>query len=224
MLSVKTAKAGAGEEMGCNRAGARAVKVGFGKKNTKNGPKSSAAKTRTVAGTMSDAESMHRHGTVGPGVNKNDAMVLLLPEDAYVDGPATAEGALNRKKPSDDVAVLAAKTALLRACGDADERALTNDGPSPSLMCAVRVATANDTEVIALAEGLYAFDPERDERDDEYDQDGNKARSIRTTLAGPRATDRGFFDPDAPRRLSSTNQLTLPRTPTPTSVVASRGP
>ena len=35
MLSVKTAKAGAGEEMGCNRAGARAVKVGFGKKNTK---------------------------------------------------------------------------------------------------------------------------------------------------------------------------------------------
>jgi hypothetical protein len=118
----------------------------------------------------------------------------------------------------------AAKTALLRACGDADERALTNDGPSPSLMCAVRVATANDTEVIALAEGLYAFDPERDERDDEYDQDGNKARSIRTTLAGPRATDRGFFDPDAPRRLSSTNQLTLPRTPTPTSVVASRGP
>ena len=74
----------------------------------------------------------------------------------------------------------AAKTALLRACGDADERALTNDGPSPSLMCAVRVATANDTEVIALAEGLYAFDPERDERDDEYDQDGNKARSIRT--------------------------------------------
>ena len=58
---------------------------------------------------MSDAESMHRHGTVGPGVNKNDAMVLLLHEDAYVDGPATAEGALNRKKPSDDVAVLGAR-------------------------------------------------------------------------------------------------------------------
>ena len=35
MLSVKTAKAGAGEGMGCNRASARAVKVGFGKKNTK---------------------------------------------------------------------------------------------------------------------------------------------------------------------------------------------
>jgi|AntAceMinimDraft_5_1070358.scaffolds.fasta_scaffold12275_3 hypothetical protein len=50
-----------------------------------------------------------------------------------------------------------ARAALSTGCGDASERALTSDGPTPELMCAVRVATANDTEIILLAKQLDDF-------------------------------------------------------------------
>lgn len=117
-------------------------------------------------GAMSDAEAMARFGTVGPGHNLGDFLRVDLPpgvgraakrEDARRDD-ASSNPASDADRSDASEASETARGRLLSGCGDVSRRALTSDGPTAELRCAVRVATANDTEVALLAARLIDND------------------------------------------------------------------
>ena len=152
---VRAAAAGRGTELACHRGTSTAVE----------GAREGAAQI----GAMSDAEAMARFGTVGPGHNFGDFLRVDLPrgvgraakrEDARRDD-ASSNPASDADQSDESEASETARGRLLSGCGDVSRRALTSDGPTAELRCAVRVATANDTEVALLAARL--MDDERDD-------------------------------------------------------------
>ena len=150
-LVVRVAAASRGTELACHRGASTAVE----------GAREGAAQI----GAMSDAEAMARFGTVGPGRNLGDFLRVHLPP-----GAASEAGF--------ELAAEKARARLLSGCGDVAARALTSDGPTAELRCAVRVATANDTEVALLAARLFD-----DEDDDAVERDEPDSRGSRRTLA-----------------------------------------
>ena len=117
----------------------------------------------SVVGEMTDAEAFARFGTVGAGRNAADAVRVTLEEEEEDDDDEEAEEAAPgdvEAASSDDNSnasssfarrARAARRGLVASeCGDPTRVAFLSDGPSPELLCATRVATANDTEVIAL--------------------------------------------------------------------------
>lgn len=145
---VRVAAASRGTELACHR----------GASTTVEGAREGAAQI----GAMSDAEAMARFGTVGPGHNLGDFLRVDLPpgvgraakrEDARRDD-ASSNPASDADRSDASEASETARGRLLSGCGDVSRRALTSDGPTAELRCAVRVATANDTEVALLAARL----------------------------------------------------------------------
>jgi hypothetical protein len=142
---VRVAAASRGTELACHRGASTAVE----------GAREGAAQI----GAMTDAEAMARFGTVGPGHNLGDFLRVDLPpgvgraakrEDARRDD-ASSNPASDADQSDASEASETARGRLLSGCGDVSRRALTSDGPTAELRCAVRVATANDTEVALLA-------------------------------------------------------------------------
>ena len=148
-IVVRTAARSRGEELGCNRGAAVAIPAAGGGEGGGDAGAREAGERRSAhglragpvsVGHMSDAEAMARFGTVGPGHNPANRLRLSLPPAAEEVGTSPTAAA--------------ARDDLMAACGDEEARAMTSDGPTPELMCAVRAATADDSEVVVLRDRL----------------------------------------------------------------------
>ena len=106
--------------------------------------KTRSASTEKV-GRMTDAEALARFGTVGPGRNRGDRLSLSLPMDSLLGADA------NGGEASSEGAAADHRRRMIDGCGDPREYAFAADGPTRELTCAVRVATATDAEIHALA-------------------------------------------------------------------------
>ena len=170
-LVVRVAAGALGEELRCHRGAAVAVPetpgtgrgLGF---TTHSGdtdrPRSGSASPRrasraresfrfasaTATGALTDAEAAFRFGGVGVGRNARDAVALTLADPPKKSVAGADDGSRLRTS----------RASLLARCGPESARALTRDGPSDALRCAVRVATADDVEVTALARRLAEED------------------------------------------------------------------
>ena len=132
-LVVKAAAGAPGTELACNRAPPRDSRANSNVE-TKH--------SRETVGRMTDAEALARFGTVGPGRNRRDRLALSLPTDSLLrdaTGDAKSDAAADRRRR------------MMDGCGDPAEYAFAADGPTLELTCAVRVATATDAEIDALA-------------------------------------------------------------------------
>ena len=132
-LVVKAAAGAPGTELACNRAPPRDSRANSNVE-TKH--------SRETVGRMTDAEALARFGTVGPGRNRGDRLALSLPADSLLrdaTGDAKSDAAADRRRR------------MMDGCGDPAEYAFAADGPTLELTCAVRVATATDAEIDALA-------------------------------------------------------------------------
>ena len=120
----------------------------------------------TATGALTDAEAAFRFGGVGVGRNARDAVALTLAEPSFSAEPSDVA-----LKAESDVSgetqkrAAASRASLLARCGPEKARALTRDGPSDELWCAVRVATADDSEAVSLFRRLEEKDAEKDAAD-----------------------------------------------------------
>jgi len=166
-LVARAAATAAGGEVRCHRGAATPVSLAreFGGEDV--GAEDVGASV-SVVGEMTDAEAFARFGTVGAGRNAADAVRVTLEEEEEEDDDEEADEAAPgdvEAASSDDNSdassssssssfarrARAARRGLVASeCGDPTRVAFLSDGPSPELLCATRVATANDTEVIAL--------------------------------------------------------------------------
>jgi hypothetical protein len=105
---------------------------------------------------LTDAEAAFRFGGVGVGRNARDAVALTLAEPS-ADDVAFAESGVSGETQKRGGAA-ASRASLLARCGPEKARALTRDGPSDELWCAVRVATADDSEAVSLFRRLEEKD------------------------------------------------------------------
>ncbi len=128
-LVVKAAAGAPGTELACNRAPPRDSRADSNVETTHS---------RETVGRMTDAEALARFGTVGPGRNRRDRLALSLPA-ASPPRDAKSAAATDRRRR------------MIDGCGDPAEYAFAADGPTRELACAVRVATATDAEIDALA-------------------------------------------------------------------------
>ena len=90
---------------------------------------------------------------MGVGRNARDAVALTLAEPS-VDDVASESGVSGETQKR----AAASRASLLARCGPEKARALTRDGPSDELWCAVRVATADDSEAVSLFRRLEEED------------------------------------------------------------------
>ena len=170
-LVARAAATAAGGEVRCHRGAATPVSLAreFGGEDA--GAEDVGASV-SVVGEMTDAEAFARFGTVGTGRNAADAVRVTLEEEEEEDdddeeAEEAAPGDVEAASSDDDSnasssssssssssfarRARAARRGLVASeCGDPTRVAFLSDGPSPELLCATRVATANDTEVIAL--------------------------------------------------------------------------
>ena len=118
----------------------------------------------TATGALTDAEAAFRFGGVGVGRNARDAVALTLAEPSFSadDVALKAESDVSGETQK---RAAASRASLLARCGPEKARALTRDGPSDELWCAVRVATADDSEAVSLFRRLEEKDAEKDAAD-----------------------------------------------------------
>ena len=142
-LVVKAAAGAPGTELACNRAPreTNANSMDVLEAKTEKKTKYSTEKV----GRMTDAEALARFGTVGPGRNRGDRLSLSLPMDSLLGADA------NGGEASSEGAAADHRRRMIDGCGDPREYAFAADGPTRELTCAVRVATATDAEIHALA-------------------------------------------------------------------------
>ena len=122
----------------------------------------------SATGALTDAEAAFRFGGVGVGRNARDAVVLTLAEpSADADDVGSPESDVSGETGLRSLRARAAvsRASLLARCGPEKKRALTRDGPSDELWCAVRVATADDSEAVSLFRRLEEKDAEKDAAD-----------------------------------------------------------
>ena len=186
-LVVRVAAGAPGEELRCNRGAASAVLLSSspGTNEDRSADRSvfwSDASigtnlsdddgalfrfaSATATGALTDAEAAFRFGGVGVGRNARDAVALTLAEPSFSAEPSDVA-----LKAESDVSgetqkrAAASRASLLARCGPEKARALTRDGPSDELWCAVRVATADDSEAVSLFRRLEEKDAEKDAAD-----------------------------------------------------------
>lgn len=179
-LVVRVAAGAPGEELRCNRGAASAVAIDSPSSSSSPGTHEdrSARSARSVfwsdasigtnlsddgalfrfasaaaTGAVTDAEAAFRFGGVGVGRNARDAVALTLAEPS-VDDVASESGVSGETQKR----AAASRASLLARCGPEKARALTRDGPSDELWCAVRVATADDSEAVSLFRRLEEED------------------------------------------------------------------
>ena len=180
-LVVRVAAAVPGEELRCHRGAATAVPdVPNGRTSRGDfgdAPRSAANGEReqfrfasaTATGALTDAEAAFRFGGVGVGLNAHNAVAVILADPRPAAGPDDDaesdedvegdEGETGGDESSGvDAVASRARRFLLTRCGPESARALTRDGPSDALRCAVRVATADDAEAAGLARRLAEKD------------------------------------------------------------------
>ena len=143
-LVVKAAAGAPGTELACNRAPRETNANSMDVLETKT-EKKTRYSTEKV-GRMTDAEALARFGTVGPGRNRGDRLSLSLPTDSLLGADANGGEA-----SSEGAAAINHRRRMIDGCGDPREYAFAADGPTRELTCAVRVATATDAEIDALA-------------------------------------------------------------------------
>ena len=143
-LVVKAAAGAPGTELACNRAPRETNANSMDVLETKT-EKKTRYSTEKV-GRMTDAEALARFGTVGPGRNRGDRLSLSLPTDSLLGADANGGEA-----SSEGAAAINHRRRMIDGCGDPREYAFAADGPTRELTCAVRVATATDAEIHALA-------------------------------------------------------------------------
>ncbi len=181
-LVVRVAAGAPGEELRCNRGAASAVLLSSspGTHEDRSADRSvfwSDASigtnlsdddgalfrfaSATATGALTDAEAAFRFGGVGVGRNARDAVALTLAEPS-ADDIAFAESDVSGETQK---RAAASRASLLARCGPEKARALTRDGPSDELWCAVRVATADDSEAVSLFRRLEEKDAEKDAAD-----------------------------------------------------------
>jgi len=187
-LVVRVAAGAPGEELRCNRGAASAVAIESPSSRSSPGTHEDRSADRSVfwsdasigtnlsdddgalfrfasataTGALTDAEAAFRFGGVGVGRNARDAVALTLAEPSADDVALKAESDVSgetRKRAA------ASRASLLARCGPEKARALTRDGPSDELWCAVRVATADDSEAVSLFRRLEEKDAEKDAAD-----------------------------------------------------------
>ena len=173
-LVVRVAAGAPGEELRCNRGAASAVAIDSPSSSSSPGTHEdrSARSARSVfwsdasigtnlsddgalfrfasaaaTGAVTDAEAAFRFGGVGVGRNARDAVALTLAEPS-VDDVASESGVSGETQKR----AAASRASLLARCGPEKARALTRDGPSDELWCAVRVATADDSSGFAFGD------------------------------------------------------------------------
>lgn len=191
-LVVRVAAGAPGEELRCNRGAASAVSAieSPSSRNSPPGTHEDKSADRSVfwsdasigtnlsdddgalfrfasaaaTGALTDAEAAFRFGGVGVGRNARDAVALTLAEpsfsadDVALKAESDASGETQKR-------AAASRASLLARCGPEKARALTRDGPSDELWCAVRVATADDSEAVSLFRRLEEKDAEKDAAD-----------------------------------------------------------
>ena len=142
-LVVKAAAGAPGTELACNRAPRETNANSMDVLETKTEKKTKYSTEKV--GRMTDAEALARFGTVGPGRNRGDRLSLSLPMDSLLGADA------NGGEASSEGAAADHRRRMIDGCGDPREYAFAADGPTRELTCAVRVATATDAEIHALA-------------------------------------------------------------------------
>ena len=179
-LVVRVAAGAPGEELRCNRGAASAVAIdGSSARSASSSPGTREDRSaRSVfwsdasigtnlsddgalfrfasaaaTGALTDAEAAFRFGGVGVGRNARDAVALTLAEPS-ADDVASESGVSGETQKR----AAASRASLLARCGPEKARALTRDGPSDELWCAVRVATADDSEAVSLFRRLEEND------------------------------------------------------------------
>ena len=187
-LVVRVAAGAPGEELRCNRGAASAVAIESPSSRSSPGTHEDRSADRSVfwsdasiggtnlsdddgalfrfasataTGALTDAEAAFRFGGVGVGRNARDAVALTLAEPS-ADDIAFAESDVSGETQK---RAAASRASLLARCGPEKARALTRDGPSDELWCAVRVATADDSEAVSLFRRLEEKDAEKDAAD-----------------------------------------------------------
>jgi len=143
-LVVKAAAGAPGTELACNRAPRETNANSMDVLETKTEKKTKYSTEKV--GRMTDAEALARFGTVGPGRNRGDRLSLSLPMDSLLGTDANGGEASEREGAAADH-----RRRMIDGCGDPREYAFAADGPTRELTCAVRVATATDAEIHALA-------------------------------------------------------------------------
>jgi len=184
-LVVRVAAGAPGEELRCNRGAASAVLLSsspgthedrsadrsvfwsdasIGTNLSDDSDELFRFASATATGALTDAEAAFRFGGVGVGRNARDAVALTLAEPSFSadDVALKAESDVSGETQK---RAAASRASLLARCGPEKARALTRDGPSDELWCAVRVATADDSEAVSLFRRLEEKDAEKDAAD-----------------------------------------------------------
>ena len=176
-LVVRVAAGAPGEELRCNRGAASAVAIESPSSSSSPGTREDRSArsvfwsdasigtnlsddgalfrfaSAAATGALTDAEAAFRFGGVGVGRNARDAVALTLAEPS-ADDVASESGVSGETQKR----AAASRASLLARCGPEKARALTRDGPSDELWCAVRVATADDSEAVSLFRRLEEND------------------------------------------------------------------
>jgi len=177
-LVVRVAAGAPGEELRCNRGAASAVAIESPSSSSSPGTREDRSArsvfwsdasigtnlsddgalfrfaSAAATGALTDAEAAFRFGGVGVGRNARDAVALTLAEPSADDVAFTESGVSGETQKR----AAASRASLLARCGPEKARALTRDGPSDELWCAVRVATADDSEAVSLFRRLEEKD------------------------------------------------------------------
>jgi hypothetical protein len=175
---VRVAAGAPGEELRCNRGAASAVAIESPSSSSSPGTREDRSArsvfwsdasigtnlsddgalfrfaSAAATGALTDAEAAFRFGGVGVGRNARDAVALTLAEPSADDVAFTESGVSGETQKR----AAASRASLLARCGPEKARALTRDGPSDELWCAVRVATADDSEAVSLFRRLEEKD------------------------------------------------------------------
>ena len=176
-LVVRVAAGAPGEELRCNRGAASAVAIESPSSSSSPGTREDRSArsvfwsdasigtnlsddgalfrfaSAAATGALTDAEAAFRFGGVGVGRNARDAVALTLAEPS-ADDVASESGVSGETQKR----AAASRASLLARCGPEKARVLTRDGPSDELWCAVRVATADDSEAVSLFRRLEEND------------------------------------------------------------------